>query len=262
MGRSVWFVGAALAAVFALTGCATVNGDGGGGGDSGGGAVPGKAGSPSSASADPEPSGYAQPEDWTDPQRWAALPRGKRTDERGSEVEFPHTTEGAVAMAVASNQTAMEGENTTVDEQLRLYHAYVSERDQSPEVAERVEKHALDTDKMLAQDMGIAAGDPLPPGAYVRTTVVGFKVIKKSSHEVGVWVLARVVQKKGEIEREDSSYTRTLIGVEWQDGDWKLSTGVTRQAQQDVQGQTEPKMVAPGDAEFNAVGWTAIREAS
>ncbi|WP_234316442.1 hypothetical protein [Streptomyces sp. NRRL F-5702] len=156
MGRGVWFVGAALAAVLALTGCATVNG--GGGGDRGGGAVPGKAGSPSSASADPEPSGYAQPEDWTDPQRWAALPRGKRTDERGSEVEFPHTTEGAVAALAAANTSVIEGNRSNVDEQLRLYHSYVAKEDQSEAAAERVELGSIDNGKAISREMGLKPG--------------------------------------------------------------------------------------------------------
>ncbi|MGW4254033.1 hypothetical protein [Streptomyces californicus] len=260
MGRGVWFVGAALAAVLALTGCATVNG--GGGGDRGGGAVPGKAGSPSSASADPEPSGYAQPEDWTDPQRWAALPRGKRTDERGSEVEFPHTTEGAVAALAAANTSVIEGNRSNVDEQLRLYHSYVAKEDQSEAAAERVELGSIDNGKAISREMGLKPGAPMPSGAYMRSHVVGFKVVKASPGQVTMWLLSRVTQKAGETVAEKGSYTRLIIGTKWDGTDWKLSVSASRQAQQDVQGQTEPKMVAPGDAEFNAVGWTAIREAS
>ncbi len=165
-------------------------------------------------------------------------------------------------MAAAANRTTLEGETTTVDEQLRIYHAYVGRGEKSAVVAERVEKAAVDSDKVIARSMGIKGGDPLPPGVYVRSTVVGFKVIKKSSDEVGVWLLSRVVQKNGEIAQEDGSYSRTLVGVEWQGEDWKLSVDVTQQAQEAVQGQTEPQMVARGDAAFNAVGWTAIRQAS
>lgn len=221
-----------------------------------GGAVPSV-----SSSASPAPT-YAAPDDWTEPERWTALPRGQRTDDRGSRVGFPHTVEGAAAMAAAANTTRIEGEKSTTDEQLRIYHSYVGKADKSAQAAERVELAAGETDKALAQHMGVSPGQPLPSGAYVRAQVVGYKVIKKSPDEVSVWLLGLVVQKNGETEKEESSYTRTLLGVQWQDGDWKLTADATRRAQQDIAGQAQPPMVAPGDEEFNAGGWTAIREAS
>ncbi|MGW6588387.1 hypothetical protein [Streptomyces globisporus] len=254
-GKSVWFAGAALAAVLALTGYAIFSGDGGGGD------APGKAGSSSSAAADPKPS-YEQPEDWTDPQRWAALPRGKRTDERGSEVEFPHTTEGAVAALAAANSSVIEDTTSNVDEQLRLYYSYVAKEDQSEAAAERVELGSIDNGKAISREMGLKPGAPMPPGAYMRSHVVGFKVIKASPDQVSVWLLSRVTQKAGETAEEKGSYTRLLLGAKWEGTDWKLSVDASKAAQQDAAGETEPKMVAPGDAAFNAAGWTAIREAS
>ncbi|MYX18393.1 hypothetical protein GTY67_34150 [Streptomyces sp. SID8374] len=255
--KGIWFAGAALAAVLALSGYALFSGDGDGGDTAG------KAGASSSASADPGPSeSYAAPEDWTEPERWVALPRGKRTDERGSEVAFPHTTEGAVAMAAAANTTTVEGERTNVDEQLRLYHGYIGQAEQSADAAERVELAAIDSDKAIARSMGVTPGQPLPAGAYVRSTVVGFKVVKESADEVGVFLLSRVVQKGGETAEEKASFSRTLIGAQWQGTDWKLSVPATRRAQEAAQGQPEPTMAAPGDAGFNGAGWTAIREAS
>ncbi|MFE5974359.1 hypothetical protein ACFQ64_19625 [Streptomyces sp. NPDC056460] len=80
--------------------------------------------------------------------------------------------------------------------------------------------------------------------------------------EVAVWVLGRVVQKNGETEREKGSYTRTLLAVQWQDGDWKLTGPATMRAMKATEGKPKPEIVAPGDAEYNAAGWTAIREAS
>ncbi len=255
--KGVWFAGAALAVVLALTGYVAF------GGDDGGTDTPGKGGPSASASGSPSPSAtYAAPEDWTEPERWAALPRGKRTDERGSEVGFPHTAEGAVAMMAAANTTAVEGNTSNVDEQLRLYYAYIGQAEQSSDAAERVELNAIDSDKAIARSMGFKPGQPLPPGAYVRSNVVGFKIIKKSADEVSVWLLSRVVQKAGEMAKEKGSYSRTLLGARWQGEDWKLSVPATRRAQEASQGQSEPKMAAPGDDEFNAAGWTAIREAS
>ncbi|MEU3036571.1 hypothetical protein [Streptomyces griseoaurantiacus] len=257
--RGMWLAGGVLAAVLALTGYAVLSG-----GDGDGGSTPaGSGGASASASASPGPSAtYAPPEDWTEPNSWAALPRGKRTDEHGSEVGFPRSTEGAVAMMAAMNTTVIEDKRSTVDEQLRIYHSYVGKADRSADNAEQIEHQAVDTDKDLAQQMGVRPGGPLPVGAYVRSTAIGFKVIKKSDTEVSAWVLERVVQKDGEMKKEAGSYTRTLAGVQWQDGDWKMTGAATTRALQDVKGKSRPAIVAPGDPEFNQAGWTAIREAS
>ncbi|MFI9214330.1 hypothetical protein ACIGW7_40145 [Streptomyces sp. NPDC053253] len=257
--KGTWIAGIALAAMLLLTAYAAFSGDedektGAKGG--GGGATPSASGS-----ASPEPT-YAQPPDWTEPQRWTALPRGQRTDERGSQLGFPHTAEGAVAMMAAGNTTRIEGDKSNQDEQLRIYNTYIAKGDQSSEAAEQIELNAIATDKSLAKEMGVPAGQPLPSGAYVRSHVVGYQVIKKSGDEVSAWLLARVVQKNGETTPEKGSYTRTLVGAQWIDGDWKMTADATARAQQEIQGQAEPSMAAPGDELFNSSGWTAIREAS
>ena len=94
--------------------------------------------------------------------------------------------------------------------------------------------------------MGVSAGLPLPPGAYVRSNVVGFKVIKKAGGEVSVWLLSRVTQKRGETAKESGSYTRTLAGAQWEGSDWKLTSAATERAQQDVQGQAAAADGGPG----------------
>lgn len=257
--RSTWIAGGALAAVLALTGYAALSG----GNDEGPGKPPGKGGSNAGASAAPGPSAsYTQPEDWTEPDRWAALPRGTRTDSRGSTVGFPRSAEGAAAMMAAANATGVEGGTSTVDEQLRIYRSYIGKADQSPENAEQIELNAQSSDKALAKRMGVRAGQPLPSGAYVRSTVVGYKLISKSGAEVSAWLLSRVVEKDGETSKERGSYTRTLAGAQWEGGDWRLTGAATERAQQDVQGQGRPTIAAPGDPGFNSSGWTAIREAS
>ncbi|MFD9453451.1 hypothetical protein ACFWBC_10215 [Streptomyces sp. NPDC059985] len=241
-----------------MTAYAALGGDGEG--DS---QTPAKGGaSPSvNGSASPQAT-YAAPQDWTEPKRWTALPRGQRADDRGSQVGFPHTTEGAVAMMAAGNTTRIEGDRSTADEQLRIYNSYIGKSDQSAQAAEQIELNAIATDKALNKEMGVPAGQPLPSGAYVRAHVVGYKVIKQSADEVTVWVLARVVQKNGEAAEEQGSYSRTLVGAQWQDGDWKMTADATERAQQDTQTQAKPEMAAPGDEVFNTAGWTAIREAS
>ncbi|QHC33888.1 hypothetical protein [Streptomyces sp. HF10] len=256
--RGVWLAGAAFAAVLALTGYAALSG-----GDDAGADRPGKAGASASAAASPGPSAsYAPPADWTEPDRWAALPRGERSDSRGSQVGFPKSADGAVAMMAAANAIDIEGTRSTEDEQLRIYHSYIARADQAEQNAEQIELGAIQSDKDLARQMGVTPGQPLPEGAYMRSTVVGFKIIKQSDGEVSAWLLSRVVQKNGEMAKESGSYTRTLAGAQWEGGDWKLSAAATARAQQDVQGEARPAMVAPGDPSFNSAGWSAIRQAS
>ncbi|MBD0844258.1 hypothetical protein [Streptomyces sp. TRM68416] len=253
--KGTWAAGIALAALLALTGVAVL-----GGGDEDTDA-PGKGGSSASASASPGPSAtYAPPEQWTEPDSWAALPRGKRTDDHGSPVGFPKSTEGAVAMMAAANTVRIGPERDAVDEQVRLYRSYVAEADQSDEAAETVELRAVQTDKQLHKSLGVPVGEPLPAGAYMRATVVGYKVIAESGDRVSVWLLTRTVQKGGETVKESGSYTRTLSGAAWTGGDWKLSGPAVAEGQQKA--GEEPEMAAPGDEAFNRAGWTAIREAS
>ncbi|MFE2314125.1 hypothetical protein ACFXC8_13180 [Streptomyces sp. NPDC059441] len=255
--KGVVGAGIAAAAVVALTGYAMFSGDDGGSSEGKGGSA-----SPSVSSSASPSATYQEPDNWTEPERWAALPRGERTNSRGSQVGFPHTTEGAVAMMAAANTTDIEADKSNVDEQLRIYYSYIAKADQSSDNAEQIELQALQTDKSLHQQMGVSAKSPLPSGAYVRSNVVGYKVIKESPNEVSVWLLSRAAQKDGETAKESNSYTRVVNGAVWENGDWKLSGAATKTALAAAQKGTQPKMVAPGDAAFNAAGWTAIREAS
>ncbi|UQX05422.1 hypothetical protein [Streptomyces sp. RerS4] len=246
MLRTTWAACAVLVALLAFTGCAVLDD------------APAP---PTPTAPDPAPT-YTQPPDWTEPTRWTALPRGWRKDELGSEVGFPHTTEGAVAMAMAANSVNVEGDRSTVDEQLRLYHSYLAVRDRAPEAVEKIKQTAVEVDATIAQQVGVKAGESLPPGAYLRNHVLGYKIIRESNDAVSLWLLTSVVQKAGELEKEESSFTGTLLGLQWQDGDWRLSGEVTIQAQKDTAGKAGPALVAPGDAAFNEAGWTAIRSAS
>jgi hypothetical protein len=250
--KGTWAAGIALTALLALTGYAVLSG----GDDTD---APSKGGSSASVSASPEPSAtYAPPEEWTEPDQWVALPRGERTDAGGSPVGYPRSTEGAVAMMTAANAVSIDSDRDSVDEQLRLYRSYFAQGDQSDETAEKVELQAVETDKQLHKSLGVSVGEPLPPGAYMRTTVVGYKVIKESDDEVGVWLLTRVAQKAGEMSKERGSYTRSLSGAAWTGGDWKLSG----KALSGADAESKPAIAAPGDAAFNSAGWIAIREAS
>lgn len=256
--KGVWAASVAAAAVLALTGYVMF----GGGEDSSSEGKGGASASPSASGSASPSATYQAPQDWTEPQRWVALPRGERTDTNGNEVGFPHTREGAVAMLSVSGTTSVEGSRTMVDEQLSVYESYLLPSEKSDDIAEQVELKAIQTDKNLRRQMGLKPGSDLPSGAYVRSNTVGYQIVKASEDEVSLWLLSRVVQKAGETAKEDSSYTRTLLGAEWKGGDWKMSGAVTSKALQLTKGKDAPAMAAPGDEAFNSAGWTAIREAS
>ncbi|MFF5338499.1 hypothetical protein [Streptomyces sp. NPDC013181] len=258
--RGLWaVVGVVLFAVVVLTVYVMVTG-----GEDQEDKTPARGGAGSSASpaasASPSESSYAPPDDWTEPARWVSLPRGRRTDEHGNVVGFPHTVEGGVAMAAAANTTRIEGETSSVDEQMRLYSSYLAQSDRTPEGREYTKKIAAKLDRQLEKDSGAPSGGPLPAGAYMRNHVIGYKIIESSDDEIALWVLARATQKNGELAKESGSYTRTVIGIRWEDGDWKLSAEVTARAMS--KSPAKPKIVAPGDEAFNQAGYTAIREAS
>lgn len=253
----VWGAGGVAAVMLALTGYAALTGDEEG-------APRGKGGKDSSASpspAGPTPS-YAAPEDWTEPTRWAALPRGQRTDRNGNEVQFPRTTQGAVAMLAASSATESTRKTTVAEQNLGVYDSYLAAAERSAQNRAAVKEQAKQADREVREELGLMPDGPWPAGAYSRSHVIGFKVVQASGDKVSAYLLSRVSLKAEETDDERSSYTRTLMGATWEGGDWKLSGAVTTEAAQATRGEPEPKMAAPGDAAFNRAGWTAIREAS
>ncbi|MEU0845714.1 hypothetical protein ABZ370_40550 [Streptomyces sp. NPDC005962] len=253
----VWGTSGVAAAVLALTACSASSGDD----DT---KASGKGEKSGAATALPHQTkpGSSAPDEWTQPEQWAALPRGKRTDNNGNEVLFPHTAEGAVSMLSAANSTTAQGSRDMVDEQMGAYDSYLAAADQTPTNKQKVKQRAIQTDAALREKFGIPAKGDMPPGAYSRARTVGFKIIKKSKDEVSVYILARVTMKAGAIEKTHSSYTRTLMAAEWEGDDWKMSSAATLRAAQHVEGQPQPAMAAPGDKKFNRSGWTAVRGTS
>ncbi|MFF3264986.1 hypothetical protein ACFYWO_38215 [Streptomyces sp. NPDC002932] len=205
---------------------------------------------------------YAAPKDWSEPLRWAALPRGARTDALGHEVGFPHRTEGAVAMLVASNSSEVKGSHDTADEQLGVYESYLVPADRTETNRAGIEKAARETDAKIHRSMRLPVGSVLPPGAYARNHVVGFRVVQASSSEAAVWLLSRVTEKAGETAAESGAYTCTLAAAQWDGDDWRLSSASAEKAMRRYGSGTRPPIAAPGDAAFNDSRWTAIREAS
>lgn len=218
---------------------------------------------PAAAATDagPDPT-YAAPSDWTEPERWAALPRGARTDRFGNEVGFPQTAEGAVAMLVTANATEVKSGHTHVDVQRDVYGSYLIPGDRTEENIRKIERAAAESDTAVRRDMGLPETDDLPPGAYSRNHVIGFKVIEASPTEVTMWLLSRATVRPGETEKEESAYTSLLAAAEWSGGDWWLSAASTESAIRRHGRDQRPEIAAPGDAVFNTARWTAIRAAS
>lgn len=251
----VWGAVAVAAAVVGLTGYVIVAGDDPETADSTGRGRP-------SASASPDAE-YTAPEEWDEPERWAALPRGERDDERGREVGFPHSTQGAVALLVAATTTTVEGDHTTVDEHLELMRSYYPEEDQTSYDELRATQAARMLDDKLRRQMGLSIKqEELPPGAYARNIPIGYKIIEESEDVVTAWLLARFTVSAGETQPEKSSYTRTLLAARWDEDarDWKVAIEATQDALKAR--PAKPRIAAPGDPTFNAAGWTAIRQAS
>ncbi len=217
-------------------------------------------GPPASATttATPVPvSTYSIPATWSEPARWLAAPRGTRTV-HGHEVGFPHTTDGAIGMLLASSTYNVEGATTTVDEQLTTYFTYTAESDRTPTREQRVRQGAAKADAQVRASMGAPESGPLPSGTWVRTHLVGFKIVQARPDSVTAHVLLRTCQKAGETKSESVVYTVGTIAVAWLDEDWKLDvTGGASASPGPV-----PEIAAPGDAAFNVQGWTAIRQAS
>ncbi|MFF5505829.1 hypothetical protein [Streptomyces roseolus] len=203
-------------------------------------------------------------ERWVEPERWAVLPRGERLDGYGSSVGFPHTREGAVAMLAAFSTMSAQGERSTGDERRRVTGSYLSREDRSSDTSRRLTENARQADESSARQMGVEEGQPYPPGAYFRSTAIGYKIIYSTDDEVGVWILAQTTMKTGKTAREQAVQTRVPFAARWEDGDWKLSGEAGGPLLKDAVDQLalRPEYAAVGDAEFNIAGWTAIRTAS
>ncbi|MFJ4188521.1 hypothetical protein [Kitasatospora sp. NPDC089509] len=252
---ALWAAGVMLTAVVGLTGYTALSGDKGPPPSIQPGTNP-----PASTTATPAPvpvSTYSLPATWTEPQRWLAAPRGARTT-GGRETGFPHSTEGALGMLVASSGFDVEGSTTLVDEQLAFYTTYTAASDQTPAREQRIRQGAAKADARARVAMGLPESGPLPPGAWVRTHLVGFKLIQAQPDTVSAHLLLRTAQKAGETTPEAVSYVVGTIGAVWREGDWKLdpSGGASPGP------GPAPEIAAPGDVSFNAQGWTAIRQAS
>ncbi|MBV2155074.1 hypothetical protein [Kitasatospora sp. SUK 42] len=203
---------------------------------------------------------YSAPPTWTEPERWLAAPKGSRKAASGRETGFPATADGAIGMMVAASAISVEGSDTLANQQLVVYSTYMLPADQSPMAEAKVRQGAERADAGIRRALGLPSTGPLPSGAFMRTTMIGFRPIQVTPTQVAAYVLVYVTNKGGEMVPEQTVYTMGILAAVWQDGDWKLSGQATKSAI--AQADQKPPIAAPGDAAFNAAGWTAIRQAS
>ncbi|MFG2913114.1 hypothetical protein ACGF0D_09510 [Kitasatospora sp. NPDC048298] len=161
-------------------------------------------------------------------------------------------------MLVASSGFDVEGSTTLVDEQLTFYRTYTATADQTADREQRVRQGAARADARARATMGLPESGPLPVGAWVRTGMVGFKLVQARPDAVTAHLLLRTARKSAESSPESVSYAVGTVGVVWRESDWRLDpSGGSSPAPEAV-----PGIAAPGDAAFNAQGWTAVRQAS
>ncbi|MET8630254.1 hypothetical protein ABZW30_42215, partial [Kitasatospora sp. NPDC004669] len=180
-----------LAAVLGLTACAAPAGGHDGPVADKGSSTPSPMAAPATSQqipSGPEEETYSIPSTWTDPVCWAVLPRGSRTAAgTGYQTGFPDTMEGAVAVLVAGSATNLQPGTSLADQQVAIYHTYLSSADQSPGGEAKVRAKAQQTEAENRSDLGLPTAGPLPRGAFVRGNVVGFKVIQQSRGEETVY---------------------------------------------------------------------------
>ncbi|MFJ8335390.1 hypothetical protein [Streptomyces sp. NPDC094437] len=260
--KGLWAAGATAVVVLGLTGYMMFRGGGDNTEGKGGGGASPTVSASASFPATPGPT-YTVPRDWTEPERWTALPASSRTDSHGNKVGYPHTTDGAVAVLVASNDTEVTGSRTLADEQLDNYYSYMGKGSQSEETKKGLEQLSESADAEARGEMGLPAKGDLPEGAYMRNTTVGYKIVNRSDDEIGAWLLSRYAVKAGTSSKEEVTYSRTLLAVHWEGDDgWKITGPAMTAVQNASGGQDKPAIVAPGDEKFNSAGWTALRAAS
>ncbi|MBO8190341.1 hypothetical protein ITI46_01215 [Streptomyces oryzae] len=197
-----------------------------------------------------------RPKDWTEPKKWTDLPEGKRTV-GGNPVNFPHTTEGALAMLTAAAEVRIGKDRYPSDVQLRLLSRYQVEGDQTPQNTRKIKAKTEKTDAELRRRAGVKKGEPLPPGVWLHGDTVGYKIVTSSPDSVSAWLLTRETSKNGKHKKMKTSWSQQLSVARWEKGDWKVSIADTLHAMQKE--KDTPAAVAPGKPGFNKAGWSAIR---
>ncbi|ONI48501.1 hypothetical protein [Streptomyces sp. IB2014 011-1] len=199
---------------------------------------------PTTATADPAPVETLPPDDgnYVAPAAYVALPEG--TEKVGDlPVGFPHTPEGAAAMAVTSARNAWSFDPAKIKEGILTY---ASARYRNPMAAS-----AEDGAEGNREFAGVPGTGPLPPGASLNAWPIGVKWTEAGSDTVNVLVLMRVTS----VSKEGAEPKTSIVVVPgrsvWESDDWKGDA---------TDPNTLPAPTEIGTAKFNEDGWKAIQE--
>ncbi|MGW1767189.1 hypothetical protein ACWCQL_24360 [Streptomyces sp. NPDC002073] len=199
-----------------------------------------------SESAAPSATPTARPDDggYVAPAETVKLPDGAAKSAGGLPVQYPHTPEGAAAMAVASVRNAWSLDAAEIRAGILAYSS-AQYRDQMATAAE-------DGAKGNRQYAGIPDTGPVPAGGTLVAWPIGVKYAAVNGNTVDVMVLLRVTHAA----KEGAEPVTTLVvspgRAVWEGGDWK---GVPT-----APGQALPEPVDIGTAFFNEDKWKAIQE--
>ncbi|MFC9298490.1 hypothetical protein ACFTWH_28010 [Streptomyces sp. NPDC057011] len=200
-----------------------------------------------SQSAGPSAMPTVRPDDggYVAPAQTVKLPDGAAKASGNLAVQFPHTPEGAAAMAVASVRNAWSLDPAQVKAGILAYSS-AQYRDQMAAVAE-------DGAKGNRQYAGITPETgPVPAGATLNAWPIGVKYAAVNGDTVDVLVLLRVTHAA----KAGAEPVTTLVvspgRAVWEGGDWK---GVPTDP-----GKPLPDPVDIGTAFFNEDKWKAIQE--
>ncbi|WP_158009694.1 hypothetical protein [Carbonactinospora thermoautotrophica] len=183
------------------------------------------------------------------PARWVTLPAGAaQVDEYP--VRFPHTPEGAAALAVAAVEYgwSLDPEHST-----RVAALYAA-----PQVAQRAQAAAATMAAQWRQQLGLPTAGPVPAGAHVVARPIAVQWQAQGVDRVRVSVLAEVEQAAGEAQPARAELAAVTSDVVWvpganpNGGDWRYLLSDSP--------LPTPQPAQIGTEEFNAAGWTAIQE--
>lgn len=180
--------------------------------------------------------------DYVAPAKYVALPDG--ADRVGElPVKFPHTPEGAAAMAVASSRNAWSFDPAKLKAGILAYSA--------AKYRDAMAASAGDGATGNREFAGVPATGAIPPGAALNAWPIGVKWAAKGSDTVNVMVLLRVTS----VPKEGAEPKTTLVVVParavWESGDWKGDP---------TDPMPLPDPVDIGTPKFNEDGWMAIQE--
>jgi hypothetical protein len=177
------------------------------------------------------------------PANFVSLPQGSRRL-NGLPVGFPHTPQGAVAMAVASATATWTDDAAANSAAARVYSA--------PGQVDQQAADAAAGAAALRKTFGLPATGPLPAGATLSTWPIGvqWKVLDVDTVQVSFEVRELSSPGTGQPATSRIQATTGLMG--WTtSGDWKII-------------ETEPMSVPTpydlGTDGFNSAGWIAIQQ--